>query len=260
MLKLLPIILLLTFFVSCQVSDSVIRKHVMIDLYTYKYENEKRAAAMPEIKSNSPLKKYKRRFEYLLLNIPEINLPEKTAERNEIFNLYPHKSKIKKEYLEKHIQDKKLVAYFEESLAPITNPGWECSKTYSSEELMEVASKFFYCDQVLPDTIVQAHVCIGLNGIKEAVWDKDYTLLAAFCYEAIFSDFDNDPSAIWDSFVAEKATASQKHKPVMTSLDQYLLDVRLDLFERMQHNEILKKKLSDYYELNKTNLAFKVIN
>jgi hypothetical protein len=260
MSKYLPIILLLSCLVSCQVSDSIIRQHVIIDVYTYEYENEKRAAAMPEIKSNSPLKKYKRRFDYLLLNISEIHLPEKSDERNEIFSLYPNKSKIKKLYLEKYIQDKRLVAYFEEALAPINNPDITRTKTYTSDELMQVASKFFYCDQVLPDTVVQAHVCIGLNGIKEAVWEKDYTLLAAFCYEAIFSDFDNDPSAIWDSFVAEKTKASQKYKPALITMDQYLLDVRLDLFERMQNNEILKQKLLDYYELNKTNLAFKIIH
>ena len=244
--------------ISCQVSDSVIREHVAIDVYTYKNENEKKAAAMPEIKSNSSLKAYKRRFEYLLINVSEIHLPEKAEERNQIFDLYPHKSKMKELYLEKFAQDKKLVAYFEETLAPINNPGLAVSKVYTQDELMEVASKFFYCDQILPDTTVQAHICIGLNGIKEAVWEKDYTLLAAFCFEGIFNDFEQETSAIWDSFVIKKQEACQKFRPNITTLDQYLLDVRLDLFERMKLDEILKKVLLDYYELNKGNLAFRI--
>ena len=32
------------------------------------------------------------------------------------------------------------------------------------------------------------HVCIGLNEVKEASWAKDYTLLEAFCFEAIFEN------------------------------------------------------------------------
>jgi hypothetical protein len=71
---------------------------------------------------------------------------------------------------------------------------------------MEVSSKFFYCDQVNPDTSIQAYVCVGLNGVKEAKWNKDYTLLEAFCYEGIFTQFDNERSHIWDAFVSEKSS------------------------------------------------------
>lgn len=259
MTKLLPI-LILTLCVSCKVSDSVIKEHVTLDVYTYDHEGKKKAAAMPEIKSSSKLKKYNGRFEYLLLNIPEIHLPENTDERNAIFNLYPDKSKMKSVLLEKYAQDKKLVAYFEETLAPINNPNLEISKNYTTIELMEVASKFFYCDAVLPDTSIQVHVCIGLNGIKEATWEKDYTLLAAFCFEAIFNDFDKDISEIWESFLAKKSEAGKKYRSNISTLDQYLLDVRLDLFDRMKQDEILKKALLNYYELNKTNLAFRIIN
>lgn len=215
---------------------------------------------MPAIKSSSKLKKYSRRFEYLLVNIPEIHLPEKAEERNEIFNLYPRKSKMKRLYLEKYVLDTNLVEYFEETIAPINNPNLEISMTYTTNELMEVASKFFYCDLVLPDTSIQAHVCVGLNGVREARWEKDYTLLAAFCYEGVFNELDHDTSEIWDSFVAKKAEACMEYRSNISTLDQYLSDVRLDLFERMKGDEILKKKLLDYYELNKTNLAFKIIN
>lgn len=245
---------------SCQVSESLISKHVAIDVYSYKYENVKKGAAMPEIKSTSKLKKYSRRFEYLLINCAEINSPEATEERNEIFGLYPRKAQMKKLYLEKYIRDQKLNAWFEETIAPINSPGMEITRTYTSSELMEVASKFFYCDEVLEDTTVQAHVCIGLNGIKEAQWDKDYTLLAAFCYEAVFSDFDQEPSVIWESFIAQKREACQELRPGIKSLDQYLSDVRTNLFERMKNDENLRKKLLIYVEQNKSNLAFRIVD
>ncbi|HYG50330.1 MAG TPA: hypothetical protein VD905_05475 [Flavobacteriales bacterium] len=204
--------------------------------------------------------KYKGRFDYLLLNISEIHLPSKAEERNAIFNLYPKKSKIKKLYLEKYIQDKKLAAYFEEAIAPINNPKTAINKTYSADELMEVASKFFYCDRVNPDTSVQSHVCIGINGLKEAKWEKDYTLLAAFCYEAIFADLDKDTSQISEAYTNEKKISCQKYRKNITTLEKYLEDVKLDFFNRMKSNAVLKAKLLTYYELNKANLAFRILN
>lgn len=215
---------------------------------------------MPEIKQESELTKYKGRFYYLLMNVPEIHLPEKHKERTKLSKLYPDTIKIQQLYLKKYSQDKKLAGYFEETFAPIKNPGLQISKAYTANELMEVASKFFYCDKVNSDTSVQAHVCVGLNGIKEAKWKKDFTLLEAFCYEGIFNDFDNDSSRIWESFVSEKKKSCEQYRMNITTLDQYLEDVKLNLFERMKNNNSLKKELLEYYELNRSNLALKIIN
>jgi hypothetical protein len=257
--NILTYFVVLILFVSCQANKSIIRDHVTIQVYPYEDGNEMKAAAMPAIKDDSELARYSRRFEYLLINISQIHLPEKSGERNKIFALYPDTVALKKQYLEKYVEDKNLRAYFEETLDPMTNPDVAITKIFTVDELMAVASRFFYCDLIEPDTNVQAHVCIGLNGIREASWVKDYTLLEAFCYEAIFDDFDQEVSPIWDSFVAEKGKACQKHRHAIISLDQYLEDVKLDLFERMQQDEILKNVLLNYYELNKNNLAFKII-
>lgn len=259
MVKYLSVILLV-FGISCQANKSVIRDHVTIKIYPYEYENKMRASAMPEIKTNSELMAYKRRFEYLLINVPEIHLPGKSEERNKISGLYPDTVEIKKLYLNKYVHDKKLAGYFEETIAPITNPDLKINKTYTEDELMEVASVFFYCDKVEPDTSIEAHVCIGLNGVKEAKWEKDYTLLEAFCYEGIFNEFDNENSKIWDSFVSKKKKSCERYRMNITTLNQYLEDVKLDLFKSMKKDEILKKELLAYYESNKTNLAFKIIN
>jgi hypothetical protein len=132
--------------------------------------------------------------------------------------------------------------------------------TYSVDELMEVASKFFYCDQVMPDTSIQARICIGINGLKEVNWEKDYTLLQAFCYEAIFNELDNDESQIWNSFVSKKELTCERFKKDIKSLNAYLEAVKINLFEAMKNDEILKQKLLNYYELNRSNLAFVLIN
>lgn len=211
---------------------------------------------MPELKTNSKLMPYKRRFEYLLINVPAIHQPEKAAERTTIFSLYPDEAKLRKSYLQKYIEDLKLTAYFNETYQAIRHPNSAAIRQYTTDELMEVASKFFYCDLVNPDTTVQAHVCIGLNGIKEARWTKDCTLLEAFCYEAIFTDFEKENSPIWEAFVSEKNMACMKYRTAITSLDQYLEDVKQALFAGMKNNPVLRKVLLDYYDLNKSNLAF----
>lgn len=246
--------------VLLQVGEFKIADHIVIRVYPSEHENEMKASAMPDIKADSELIEYKRRFEYLIINVPEIHQPDQIEERKEIFGLYPDTTEMKSRYLDQFIQDKMLVGYFEETIAPINNPGLEINKLYSVDELMEVASKFFYCDKVRPDTTIQAHVCIGLNGVKEANWEKDYTLLEAFCFEGIFNGFDNDDSQIWDTFTAEIEKSSQLFRSNISSLPQYLEDVKLDLFERMKNDEILKKELLAYYEANRNNLAFKIVN
>ncbi len=245
---------------SYQIDKSVIRDHVTIKINTYEREGEMRATSMPELKPDSELINYKRRFDYLLINVPEIHLAEKSEQRNEIWQLYPDTIELKRLYLNKYIEDEKLVNYFEETLAAIENPNLDESTVFTSDELMEVASKFFYCDKVNADTSVQAHVCIGLNGVKEANWKIDYTLLEAFCFEGLFNDFDKDTSQVWESFISNKKKASLQSSTDITTLDQFLEDVKLDLFERMSNDEVIKKELLDYYESNKTNLAFKIKN
>jgi hypothetical protein len=259
MIKYLPILLLLA-SASLPSNDSHLRDHIVIKLHTYESPDGMRANALPELKSDSELMHYQRRISYLLMNVPEIHLPEKHEERNEIGKLYPDTTAIKELYLNHYTQDEKLVRHFEETIAPIVNPNLEITRTFTEDELMEVASKFFYCRQIEPDTSIQAYVCIGINGVKEANWEKDYTLLEAFCYEAIFSGFDDEDSQIRDTFHSEKEKSCDQFRQNITSLDQYLEYVKLELFERMRNSDNLKLELLEYYELNRRNLAFRVTN
>lgn len=110
----------------------------------------------------------------------------------------------------------------------------------------------------MPDTSIQAHICVGLNGIKEAEWENDYTLLEAFCYEGIFTAFDNKDSKLWDEFVSLKRKAAEKYKGGIVSLDGYLEKVKLELFKTMESSPILKQELMNYYKTNKSNLAFEI--
>lgn len=257
MIKLLLYIILVANF-SLQDNRSLIRDHVEIMVYPYEREGETKASAMPELRSDSELMVFKRRFEYLLINVSEVHKSEKAEVRNEIWKLYPDTIELKHLYLNEFVQDDHLVRYFEESYKHIRKPDLNPKVNFREDELMEVASKFFYCDKVLADTSVQAHICIGLNGVSEANWSTDYTLLEAFCYEAIFSDLGKEDSPIRSSFGTMKEQSVQKYKAEIGSLDEYLENVKLDVFDRMKSDHVLRENLLEYYELNKDNLAFQI--
>lgn len=240
----------------CFAQSSLLQEQLDLELSTYEKDKVTKASAMPVLKVNSEFMPYKRRFEYLLINVSAMHSPDKLKERNAIWELYPDTVELKRLYLLKFTEDKKLAKYFEETAKCIKDAAAARKYTYTQEDLMEVASKFFYCDKIRPDTAIIAHICVGLNGVKEAKWEKDYILLQAFCYEAIFTQFDSDTSWIWDAFTEEKKQAVDKYKKNITSLEQYLQDVKLELFKRMKNNVTLKQELLLYYEKNKNNLAF----
>ena len=258
MLKNLCTLLFLLAGLISHAQTSAFSDHVFIKISLYEEGNKTKASPMPQIKAESVLQKYKMRFDYLILNTPEIHQPGKFKERGKIFNL-TDTSKMKMLYMKKLMNDKKFTRNFEEAISPITQPDFKISKTYTENELMEVASKFFYCDKVNPDTTVQSHVCISFNGVKETQWTKDYTQLAAFCFEAIFSDLDKDTSLISDTYLAEKKKSCEQYRKNITTLDKYLEDVKMELFRRMKNDATLKNSLLAYYEANKHNLVFKII-
>jgi hypothetical protein len=264
--------LLLIFCFSCQsnqteIEDQTVLKddfgledHISIEVYPYEQEGATKASAMPKPKLDSSLLGLEKRFEYLLMNVSEIHHPEQFDRRMEIWNLYPDSLELKRLYLSEFVQDEKLVKYYEESIAPIQNSSIERSRTYSTNELMDVASKFFYCDKVEADSSIGAHICLGLNGVGEANWENDYTLLEAFCFEGIFYALDKEGSQIWDSFVSKIDHSSEQLKENITTLDHYLEEVKIDVFGRMRNDIELKQELMKYYELNESNLAFKLID
>jgi hypothetical protein len=252
-------VLILILAMSCQKEKSILRDNISIEISTYQDKDRTKAAALPVLKTGSELLMYTGRFDYLLMNIPEIHAADKTKERDSLNSLFPDTLEIKRLYLDHYCQDQKLVKYFSQTYNAIKNPDFQ-KEAYSADELMEVASKFFYCDKVNPDSSIQMHVCIGLNGLKETRWEKDYTLLSAFCYEAIFNDLDKEDSQIRTAYSTEHDNATGQYRKSVTTLESYLEDVKKNLFDRMKNNAVLKEKLLAYYKLNQGNLAFRIIN
>lgn len=249
-------LILLLFSSFFNTKESFIEKHVDVEINVYQDDkSERQISVMPILKKESPLNQFPRRFEYLLMNVSAMHQPEKFPLRKKFDALYPDTTRMRQSYLNEFYKDEKLSAFLQEMAQPLFQSNGT-KTSYTSDELMEVASRFFYCDALLEDSSVQAHICVGINGIAEAKWDKDYTLLAAFCYEAIFTDFENDDSSIYSAFEMEKEGAEKAMKAKLSDGEDYLLAVRWGLFERIKSNPTIQSKLVAYYERNQANLPF----
>ena len=201
---------------------------------------------------NQEIKKHNRRFEYLLQNRTDFK-------QDSFQNLFPDTLKMTAIYRKNLEGDKKAKNYFMKLAQPLTNSVKQ-KEVYSKMEIMNVASKFFYCDSVRPDTTIGLHVCIGING-QESNKLKDYTLLEAICFEAIFENmFDRkNPPKYMDDFsnVVDKNTKLYKNLS-LTGLDNFLIKVRTETYNEMENNESLKATFLSFIDRNKDNLPFRV--
>lgn len=237
---------------SINVSD-----YITINLSGYQENGQTHYSPMPGLKPGTELSDYNWRFEFLMMNIPAIHHSESVTKRQKLFSL-TDSSAIKQEYLKEFQNDPYFVKVFAETMQPLIKPGFKATQTFTEEELMKVASIFFYCDQVNSDTTVQTHVCVGINGFNEMNWERDYTVLAAFCCEAILFDMYQDKSPIDEALSKEKQLSYKTWQREITTLENYLENVKKDVFKRMENNPALKKSLLSYYKRNKSNLAFRI--
>jgi hypothetical protein len=197
---------------------------------------------------------YPRRFEYLLQNETHFN---------DLADWYPDTIRINEVYAERLGANKPFLTYLSQLLRPLTRSAKARQITYQPDELMLVASRFFLCDQVRPDTTISWHVCIGLNGMKEANWKKDYTLLEAFCFEAIFDKMfskNSDDTRYMNQFLKAVDESTKKRRPSMTDKEHLLEQVKRDVFRTMQSDSILKKHLLNYYHQHAPTLPFTIVS
>ena len=219
-----------------------------------KYKNIYPFIQTNETSLNKQINKHKRRFEYILQN--------RTDFKQESFqNLFPDTLKMTDIYRRNIEKDSKIKMYFLKLANPLIHSAKQ-KETYSTSKIMTIASKFFYCESVKPDTTIGLHVCIGING-QESSKLKDYTLLEAICFEAIFEkmfDRQNTPKYLDDfSSVVEKNSKVYKNTS-LTGLDNFLKKVRTETYKEMENNESLKTTLLSFIDRNKDNLPFQISN
>ena len=131
--------------------------------------------------------------------------------------------------------------------------------SFTTPELMKVASRFFYCDSIREkDTaIVSYHICVGINGIAELETTKDYTVLEAFCFEAIFKNIGRKSKLI-ANFNNHITQAEQENKKHFQGFKSYLSTIRNRCYVLMENDKDFEKVLLKYYYQNIDNINFKI--
>ena len=131
-------------------------------------------------------------------------------------------------------------------------------ESFTVPEAMKIASRFFMCDNVREkDTAIGYHVCVGINGISELETSKDFTVLEAFCFEAIFTNFKGKPKFI-DNFNSYIKKASQESKEHFTTFQTHLMTVKDKCYAAMEKDKDLEKVIIKHYKLNIDNINFKI--
>ena len=228
-----------------------------LDMKYYVEGNEKYLGTSPEIRNDShgPLgegmRKFPRRFRFILAN--------KSKFQNTYESLYPDTAKINSLYTQSLATDPLFMSYFSKLALPFQNANFKRTR-FDINELMLVASRFFYCESVRKDSTINSYVCVNLNGLKNA-FDKDYTLIEAFCFEAIFESFkiNGQPAPFMLNFKSYISAAQKREKPLFKDKSSYLEKVRQFCFEQMANDIELKKALVAYYQTNKHNLPFELL-
>lgn len=195
------------------------------------------------------IKSHSIRYEYILF---------KNLEKyKEIGEYYPDKQKIEEEFCNRVLNTPSVLSLLS-SLSPEKLASWQNEPdTFSVEELMLVASRFFYCEKVNEkDTSIQSHVCVGINGIKDLYYHKDLTLLEAFSIEAILKGLHKKNPAFYNEFITYKEAISRQNKKECKDLGSYLQQIREQCYNKMQNSKALKETLLSYYRTNRDNLKF----
>jgi hypothetical protein len=222
-------------------------------------DGTKKVASMPLILSGSTdefskfLKGHSSRFQYILF--------QEIFKFSEIQTLYPDTNRINDTFCAALSNDSTLRKLSDLSPGKLTS--WSAERdTFTVDELMLAASRFFYCSDVnKEDTSVVAHICVGINGQSELKSDRDLLLLEAFAFEAIFYHLSKKKTPEFDIHFSEYIkTASKKYRASFTDFDSYLVNVRNECYRQMKNDSQLKKKLLEYYRNNRSNFNLAIVN
>lgn len=189
------------------------------------------------------IQQHTQRFDYVGWKILRSNAPKKRD---------PASSE---QYFCSLVTDEKIHGWLLQ-LKPRQNKSPVPALHFSKAEMMETASRFFWCDEINPeDTSFTTKVCVGSNGNIALTTGRDRTVLEAFCFEAIFRSMDKDKKMMQE-FYDSVRSANKSGKAQFTSFENHLQFVRQEAFIAMQRSKALEEVLLKYYREHRDGVSF----
>jgi len=252
-------LLLVPHYFSCS-SDTFGRKMSDVDFADYvavevpDYTKPRRWMAQATIRRDNKehsakfVAAHAHRFEYILFNHVD-SMPWKMHE----IKIAQMDSMAAGKHLALFLNsNKKFRNYF--AILANAQPNAADTVSFSAKEMMKIAARFFKADRVQRrDTSIGGHVCLGINGQKELKSARDYALLEAFCFEAVFRD-----ERSFNTFGKHLKNIGRQEKERFTDFDTLLVKVREKIYALMEEDEHLRSFLLGYYEKNRKNIGFRI--
>lgn len=250
-------VLLLFVTLQSAAQNADLASHIGLDIRYYEEERERYLGVSPVLITSKndaisqAMKKYPRRFRYLLMNY--------TRFQGAYEQYYPDTIRINRLYTQSLAADTSFLRFYKHLISPFTEKQ-PVRLRFSLQQMMQVAARFFYCQSLSGDQRIISTICIGRNGLEELSVSTNQPLLEAFCFEAIFEKYydENGKKNIFIgnflSYIseAEKLYSDQK----VFNSHVYLSRVRTYCFEKMENDGNLKQSLTEYYEANRNSFSF----
>ncbi|RYE00473.1 MAG: hypothetical protein EOP54_00190 [Sphingobacteriales bacterium] len=201
----------------------------------------------PRDKKQDYYQKFHRRFEYILFN----KIDYAAA------GLYKHlkdTAEMNRRFCTLLKDDKEINNYF----ASLSNELQGQKEAYTTTEMMQVAARFFWLDHQTQEGWIYYN-CIGNNGQKESRYEKDYSVLEAFCFEAIFSYLDKRRTPRFSIAARKYLDEIERTVPQTDRQDTAVLfTARQSLYRKMEQDADLQQALLRYYHKYGNTFGFRL--
>jgi predicted RND superfamily exporter protein len=248
--KAILILLVFTIF-SCKSKDKITpENHIELVYYKDKDNNDVLTHIGTNITERDDdigifIKKHKPRFSYFFSNKINVDTLEK---------LYPDTLAIK-ELFKKQINEESFILNF----SKLTNLEKQKYESFSMDEIMEVASRFF--DIVDVGNSFGIKICAGGNYFEDLNAAKDISLIESLVYEAIIGVFDMKKNERPEFILNARINFSDAIKnPDSLNKDKLLIVAKNKLYRTMEKDKSLRLFISNYLTEHSSNLPFKVKN
>lgn len=187
-------------------------------------------------KKQAFFKRFHRRFDYILIN--KVNV-----EGADLYKMRNDTAALNRRFCELFTQQKELSGYFD----VLSNAQTETKQMFTITEMMQVAARFFWLENKESRGWTY-YTCIGNNGQKESAYQRDYTVLEAFCFEAIFSYLDRRKSPRFYIAADKYFDAIKQGTPEADRQETaVILSARQNLYQKMEQDAELRQALLRYY-------------